>query len=104
MNKAEVENMEDYDTVFIGYPIWWGDIPEIVKEFLQSYDFSGKTVIPFCTHGGSGLSGTEATVQSLCPDAEIGTGLAICGSTAQNDRDSAREDVVSWLTDSGYVK
>ena len=101
---AEVENMEQYDIVLIGYPIWWGDIPEIVKEFLQSYDFSGKTVIPFCTHGGSGLSGTEATVQSLCPDAEIGTGLAIRGSTAQNDRDSAREDVVSWLTDSGYVK
>ena len=54
-----VDNMEDYDTIFLGYPIWWGDTPTIIKVFLQSYDFSGKTIIPFCTHGGSGLAGTD---------------------------------------------
>lgn len=51
-----VTNMTHYDTVFIGYPIWWGDLPTIVKVFLENHDFSGKTVIPFCTHAGSGLS------------------------------------------------
>lgn len=99
-----VENMTDYDTVFIGYPIWWGDTPAIIKVFLQSYDFSGKTIIPFCTHGGSGLAGTDRTISGLCPDSTIGEGLAVRGSTAQNDRDSARESVTEWLTDNGYAK
>ena len=97
-----VENIEDYDTIFLGYPIWWGDIPTTIKVFLQSYDFSGKTIIPFCTHGGSGLSGTDRTIGELCPDATIGEGLAIRGSTAQNDRDSAKESVTEWLSDNGY--
>lgn len=99
-----VENMADYDTVFIGYPIWWGDTPAIIKVFLQSYDFSGKTIIPFCTHGGSGLAGTDRTISELCPDSTIGEGLTVRGSTAQNDRDSARESVTEWLTDNGYAK
>ena len=97
-----VENISDYDTVFLGYPIWWGDLPTIVKEFLQAYDFSEKTVIPFCTHGGSGLAGTDQTIGELCPDSTIGEGLAIRGSTAQNDRDSAKESVTKWLSDNGY--
>lgn len=99
-----VENMADYDTVFIGYPIWWGDTPAIIKVFLQSYDFSGKTIIPFCTHGGSGLAGTDRTISGFCPDSTIGEGLAVRGSTAQNDRDSAKESVTEWLTDNGYAK
>ena len=97
-----VDNMDDYDTIFLGYPIWWGDTPTIIKVFLQSYDFSGKTIIPFCTHGGSGLAGTDRTIGELCPDSTIGEGLAIRGSTAQNDRDSAKESVKEWLSDSGY--
>lgn len=60
-----VENMDSYDTVFIGYPIWWGDMPAIVYHFLESYDLSGKTIVPFCTHGGSGLSGTESTIAEI---------------------------------------
>lgn len=51
---SSVENMDTYDTVFIGYPIWWGDMPMIVYNFLESYDFSGKTIVPFCTHGAAG--------------------------------------------------
>ena len=85
--------MENYDTFFLGYPIWWGDTPAIVNVFLQSYDFSGKTIVPFCTHGGSGLSGTDDTISKLCPDSTIGEGFAILGSTAQNDRDSAKNSV-----------
>ncbi len=99
-----VENMDDYDTIFLGYPIWWGDTPTIIKVFLQSYDFSGKTIIPFCTHGGSGLAGTDRTIGVLCPDSTIGEGLAIRGSTAQNDPDSAKESVIEWLYDNGYAK
>ena len=98
-----VENMEQYDTVFIGYPIWWGDLPTIVKVFLRSYDFTGKTIVPFCTHAGSGLSGTPGTIEDICPDASVGEGLAIRGSTAQNDRDSAAQSVESWLADGGYI-
>ena len=97
-----VDNMEDYDTIFLGYPIWWGDTPTIIKVFLQSYDFSGKTIIPFCTHGGSGLSGTDETIGELCSDSTVGEGLAIRGSTAQNDRDNAQESVTEWLSDNGY--
>ena len=55
---AQVENMEQYDTVYLGYPIWWGELPMAVYTFLESYDFSGKTIVPFCTHEGSGLAGT----------------------------------------------
>ncbi|MDE6024931.1 MAG: flavodoxin, partial [Lachnospiraceae bacterium] len=61
-----VGNMDDYSVIFIGYPIWWGDLPTIVTVFLESYDFTGKTVIPFCTHAGSGLCGTQGTVEKLC--------------------------------------
>lgn len=97
-----VENMGDYDMIFLGYPIWWGDTPTIIKVFLQSYDFSGKTIIPFCTHGGSGLSGTDRTIGELCPNSTIKDGLAIRGSTAQNDRESAKHSVTKWLEENGY--
>lgn len=98
-----VDNISDYDTIFLGYPIWWGDTPAIIKVFLQSYDLSGKTIIPFCTHGGSGLSGTDKTISDLCPDSTIREGLAIRGSTAQNDRDSTKNSVTEWLSSNGYI-
>ena len=96
-----VTNMADYDIVFIGYPIWWGDLPTIVKVFLESNDFSDKTVIPFCTHAGSGLSGTQKSVENLCNGAEIRDGLAVRGTTAQNDRDEAEKAVTDWLSELG---
>lgn len=100
--KDEIIDFSDYDTVFIGYPNWWGDMPMIVYTFLESYDFDGKTVIPFCTHAGSGLSGTEGTMKSKLSGATVETGLAVTGATAQNDQDSARTAVESWLSKLGY--
>ena len=63
-----VKNMDEYDTVFVGFPIWWYVAPTIINTFLESYDFSGKTVIPFATSGGSGMGKTEAVLHALCPD------------------------------------
>ena len=94
--------MDQYDTVFIGYPIWWGDLPMVVYTFLESYDFSGKTVIPFCTHEGSGLSGTDRKVANVCPGATVLDGLAIRGSVAQNKQSDAKSDVVKWLNGLNY--
>lgn len=96
-----VDNMDDYNTVFIGYPIWWGNLPTIVKVFLESHDLSGKTVIPFCTHAGSGLSGTQRSIESLCSAAEVKDGLAIKGTTAQNDQAAAENIIADWLMEIG---
>ena len=99
-----VDNMEDYDTIFMCYPIWWGDMPMIVYGFLESYDFSGKTIVPVCTHGGSGLSNTPQHISDTCPDATIADGLAIRGKTAQEQRDSAKETVTDWLREGGFIE
>ena len=98
-----VDNMEDYDTIFIGYPNWWGDMPMIVYNFLESYDLSGKTIVPFCTHGGSGLSNTESTIADIT-GGTMKDGFAIPGTTAQNDRDTARSEVTKWLKEGGFVE
>lgn len=100
---ASVENIEDYDVIYLGFPIWWGDMPMAVYTFLESYDFSGKTIIPFCTHEGSGLASTESSIEDACPDAEILTGLSVRGSVAQNSQDEAQEAVVNWLKESGLI-
>lgn len=63
----KVSNMEQYDTVFVGFPIWWYVAPTIIDTFLESYDFSGKTVIPFATSGGSGMGKTDSVLHALCP-------------------------------------
>lgn len=94
---STVENMEEYETVYIGFPIWWGDMPAIVAGFLKSYDFSGKKVVPFCTHAGSGFSGTEQKVREFCSGAELVDGLAIRGQTAQEAADEAEKEVSEWL-------
>ena len=94
---ASVENFDDYDVIFLGYPNWWGDMPMPVYTFIESYDFSGKTVIPFCTHAGSGLSGTVQTLQDKLENAEVLDGVEIAGTTAQNNQDEAKEAVLSWL-------
>lgn len=98
-----VDNMDDYDTIFIGYPNWWGDMPMIVYNFLESYDLSGKTIVPFCTHGGSGLSRTESTIANIT-GGTMKDGFAIPGTTAQNDRDTARSEVTQWLKEGGFVE
>ena len=100
---SHIENLDEYDTIFVGYPLWWGEMPMIVRGFLENYDFDGKTVVPFCTHGGSGLSGTVQTVTELCTGADISDGFAISGETAQNERETAQENVTQWLKDGGFI-
>ena len=95
--NAAVDHFDDYSVIFLGYPIWWGDMPMPVYTFLESYDFSGKTVIPFCTHAGSGLSDTVQTLKNKLTGATVLDGLAIAGTTAQNSQDEARQSVFDWL-------
>lgn len=96
--KNEVKNMAQYDTIYLGYPIWYGDMPMAVYTFLESYNWEGKTVIPFCTHEGSGLSGTPATIKkTVGKKAAVEKGLAIQGSVAQNSRTTTKKKVKAWL-------
>lgn len=94
---TEIDNIEDYDIIFLGFPNWWGDMPMPIYTFLDSYDLSGKTIAPFITHGGSGLSGTPANIQEEEPKANVTTGLAISGSRAE----SSQDDVIDWLNELG---
>ena len=82
---GDVENWEQYDTVFIGYPIWWAGMPCIMYTFLENHDFTGKTVIPFNTHEGSGQAGTQQDLEGRLPGITVLQGLAVRGSKAQND-------------------
>lgn len=91
---SHLENMNFYSLVFLGYPNWWGTMPMPVFSFLESYDFSGKTIIPFCTHEGSGLGRSEKDIASLCPKTTILNGLAIHGSSVKN----AKQDIEKWLS------
>ncbi len=90
---SHVENMDNYDTVVLIYPNWWGGLPQAVKTFLEEYDFSGKTIYPLCTHEGSGLSNTENDIGSFCPGATVSEGLSVQGGSAADARDSVTE----WL-------
>ena len=96
-NGDTVKNMEDYDVIFLGYPIWWSDMPMAVYTFLESYDFSGKTIIPFCTLEGSGLSSTDSSIAEICTGADVLDGLEMRGSVAQNSQDEALTAVTDWL-------
>lgn len=69
--KSKVKNMEQYDVVFVGFPVWWYREPSIIDTFMESYDFSGKTVVPFCTSGGSGLGSTSSNLQALAKGAKV---------------------------------
>ena len=75
---VEVPNMDDYDTVIIGFPIWWGIAPRIIETFLESYDFSGKTILPFCTSGGSGVGRSDTELhKNVSSDVKWGKGVQI---------------------------
>ena len=91
--KAKIKNLKSYDLVFIGYPIWWGTIPPPVKTFLSEYDFSGKTIVPFCTHGGSSLGRSVTAVSELCPKSTVLDGMAFWGRDAK----TAQNEVSEWL-------
>ena len=94
-------DMEQYDIVFLGYPIWWGDMPMAVYTFMESYDWSDKVVIPFCTHEGSGLSGTDSSIASTT-GAQVLTAIDMRGSTAQALNDDTKQTVRTWLDDLGF--
>lgn len=99
--SGSVDNMEQYDIVFLGYPIWWGDLPMAVYTFMESYDWSDKVVIPFCTHEGSGLSGTDSSIASVT-GAQVLTAIDMRGSTAQELNDDTKQAVRTWLEDLGF--
>ena len=92
-----VEHFEQYNTVYLGYPIWWGDMPMIVYTFIEGQNFDGKTVIPFATHEGSGISGTPQKLRHALPKATVTDGVAITGSTAQNKPDEVTKKVAELI-------
>lgn len=79
--KTYPEGMEEYDTIYLGYPNYWGTMPMAVFTFLEHFDFGGKTIFPFCTHEGSGMGRSESDLKKLCPGAKIGKGLALKGGS-----------------------
>lgn len=95
--KTKIDNMNEYDVIFIGFPIWWSYTPMVIATFLESYDFSGKTIIPFCTHGGG-----EAFnyVTKLTPNSIHSEGFITYGSSAS----AAKPDIEKWLKNSNIIK
>lgn len=89
--SGTIENISDYDVIFIGYPIWWGEAPKIIYTFLESYNFSGKTMIPFCTSSSSGIGSSDAALHSLCEeDTEWLSGKRFSRSSTENE-------VMQWV-------
>lgn len=100
---SHIENLDEYDTIFVGYPLWWYDLPQVMYSFFDEYDFSGKTIIPFDVHRGSRLSGTPDTIQELEPDATvISDGFAVVHETAAESVSDVAADVEEWLHGLGY--
>ena len=91
--KNKVKNISQYDTIYVGYPIWWSDMPQIMYTFFDTYDLKGKNIIPFCTHAGSGLSGTVGRIKKLEPQATVYKGLAIY----RTDVTGSDSKVKSWI-------
>ena len=89
--KADID-ITTYDTIFIGYPNWWGDMPMPVYTFLEAHIWSGKTIIPFCTHEGSGLGGSERDLKKICQGATFGKGFSVAGHDAAN----SEAQVAAW--------
>jgi flavodoxin len=97
--KTKVSGLASYDVVFIGYPNWWGTIPRPVAVFLTDYDFSGKTLAPFCTHAGSRLGQSVGDIAELCPTAKVLEGLAVRGAYVK----TAQNEVAAWLEKIGVT-
>ena len=91
------ESLNEYDTVILGYPNYWGTMPMAVVTFLERYDFSGKTILPLCTNEGSGMGGSERELKKACPGAIVKPGLPITGSRAAD----AKADVKRWFAANG---
>lgn len=98
--ETELESLDAYQTIFLGFPNWWGDMPMAVYSFLDDYDLSGKTLIPFVTSGGSGFSSTISEIESAEPEADVLEGLSLSSSEASD----AEEVVEDWLDGLGYLQ
>ena len=96
---TQVENIDEYDTLIVGTPIWSSRLAPPVKSFLAMYDLTGKKIAPFCTHGGSGTAQSVENIRDLCPDSEILQPLAIYGSRAGNSENAVKQ----WLQDVGLL-
>lgn len=96
---ARVERMDTYDIVLLGYPNWWSTMPMAVCTFLEACDFAGKTILPFCTHEGSGMGHSEGDIRKLCPGAQVLKGLPILGGNVQK----AEATISAWLRASGVI-
>ena len=96
---THVSNMEQYDTIVLIYPNWWGTLPQALYTFLEEYDFSGKTILPLCTHEGSRMGSSERAIAGLCPDATLLDGLDVRGASAA----SAQSEVETWINSSGIL-
>lgn len=98
---GDVSDFDNYDVVFIGGPVWWGDLPMAVYTFIDKHNWSGKTVVPFVTHEGSGLTSVPNNLKNAT-GAEMLDGLAVYGHIAQNERAKAKESVTNWLNKLGF--
>lgn len=97
---VHIENMDEYDTILLGFPNWWASIPMPIASFLEEYDFSGKTIIPFCSHGGGRFGQSLTAIAKLAPDATMGEALAVHYSGGS----SLSEDVTEWLVNNGFLE
>lgn len=91
--KNPLKNIDDYDVIFLGYPNWWSTMPMVMFTFLESFDSAGKTIIPFCTHEGSGMGKSESDIKKLCKNSIILKGLPIKGSSVKN----AENQINEWI-------
>lgn len=91
--RAYADDLEDYDTIYVGYPNWWGTMPMVMFTFLEHYDLSGKRIIPFCTNEGSGMGGSERDLKKICKGAKVEKGLSIHGAEAAQ----SRSKVEAWV-------
>ena len=93
----EDKDITEYDTIYFGYPVWWGDIPMCLYTFIEAHDWNGKTIIPFCTSEGSGMGRTERTLRSTMKGAKILKGMYVSGSAAQKGGSGVERSVDRWL-------
>lgn len=98
--KTRIENLKDYDVIFIGYPNWWYDMPMVIYSFFDAYDFKGKTIIPFVTHGGSRFSQSVQTIKELEKEARVIEGPSVSARNVP----SAESSVIAWLEKHGFKK
>lgn len=98
---GELPDLSKYDVVFLGYPIWWSDMPMPVYTFLDRENFAGKIILPFCTHEGSGLSDTQRSIADVTK-ADVREGFALRGHIAQKSPEEARTALYEWMSKQGY--